>query len=139
MQGYIILDKTGKGIGGTDNPLQVGGSVQVSGTVNLSNPRSAGQNTVTPLGISGVYTSAQFSTAGFGRVIGTVFSDQAGTLVIQQSSDGINYDASTSVNVAASTKTSFSVEVVAPYVQLVYTNGTTAQTVFRLYSFLRGI
>jgi hypothetical protein len=90
-------------------------------------------STTTPLGANGTYTSGSLTVSGYGRIVGTVFADQAGTLYIEQSSDGTNWDASTSVSVSASTPTSFSVEVVAPTARVRYVNGATAQTAFRLY------
>jgi len=90
-------------------------------------------STTTALGAGASYTSGSFTVSGYGRIVGTVFADQAGTLYVEQSSDGTNWDASASVSVSASTPTSFSVEVVAPTARVRYVNGATAQTVFRLY------
>lgn len=96
--------------------------------------------TTAVLTASGTYTTANaLLVGGNARITGTVFADQAGTLNIDQSSDGTNWDYSTSVTVTASTKTNFSVEVVAPYARLRYVNGATIQTVFRLYAFTRGV
>lgn len=94
----------------------------------------------TALGASGTYnTPSPFTTAGSAKVVGTVFTDQAGTVYVDQSSDGTNWDATSSVSVTANTPTSFSVEVVAPYGRLRYVNGATAQTKLRLYGFTRSI
>jgi hypothetical protein len=90
-------------------------------------------STTTPLGANGTYTSGSLTVSGYGRIVGTVFADQAGTLYIEQSSDGTNWDASTGVSVSAGTPASFSVEVVAPTARVRYVNGATAQTAFRLY------
>lgn len=96
--------------------------------------------TTTPLGAAATYeTATSFVCGGNARITGTVFADQAGTLYVDQSSDGTNFDTTTSVSVTASTGAPFSVEVVAPYGRLRYVNGATAQTVFRLYAFARGI
>lgn len=105
----------------------------------LKNAQTAGDNTNALLAASASYTGVSLSVEGYARITGTVYSDQAGTLYIEQSPDGTNWDTATSLSVSAATATSFSVEVVAPYARLRYVNGATAQTVFRLYSFLRRI
>lgn len=103
------------------------------------NGQLAGEFTTTALAANGVYTSPQMSIKGYARITGTMYSDQSGTLLVNQSSDGVNYDVDSSIALTASTPTSFSVEIVAPYAELKFTNGATAQTTFRLYSFLRRI
>lgn len=94
---------------------------------------------VVPLAANGTYTTAaSVDVSGMRRIFGTVISDQAGTLYVQQSSDNANWDVQSSFTVAANdavgSGTGYSVEVVAPYARLYYTNGATAQTVFRLYA-----
>jgi len=101
------------------------------------NEHIAGPYTTTALAASGSYTSSSIITNGHSRITGSVFADQAGTLNVQQSSDGTNWDVVSSFSVLASAGTGFSVELVCPYVRLNYVNGATAQTVFRLYSFFR--
>ena len=95
--------------------------------------------TTTPLPASGTYTSASFSVSGFGRIVGSCFSDQPGTLEIQQSPDNTNWDVTSSFDYAGNTTLGYSVEVVCPHARLRYANGATAQTVFRLYSFGRRV
>lgn len=78
------------------------------------------------------FDSNQQICVRYGRLVGSVLSDQAGTLYIEQTQDGTNYDVSVSIAVAANTGVSFSEEVVAPGCRARYVNGATAQTVFRL-------
>lgn len=116
-----------------------------SGTNNIGivdigkNIQTASTNTTSVLGGSATYTGTLFSTGGNARITGTVFADVAGTLYIDQSSDGTNYDIITTVAVSAGVGTSFSIEVFSPNARVRYVNGATIQTVFRLYSFLRRI
>lgn len=93
--------------------------------------------TTTPLGASQTYTSPVFRTEGFGRIVGTAFADQAGTLYVDWTWDGVNFDGRNSIAVNASTPTPYSFDVHAPFARIRYTNGATAQTVFRLAAFLR--
>jgi hypothetical protein len=90
--------------------------------------------TTTPLAANGTVTLGPRPTDRADRITGTVFSDQAGTLFIEQSSDGTNWDVSTSVPVTANDGSGFSEELVAPQVRLRYVNGATLQTSFRLFS-----
>jgi hypothetical protein len=97
--------------------------------------------TTTPLTASQTYTTpTPIHCGGNARITGTVYSDKAGTLYIDFSPDGTNWDYSTTaVSVSAGTGTGFSEEVVAPFARLRYVNGGTAQTTFRLYAYTRGI
>lgn len=65
-------------------------------------------------------------------VVGMVFADQAGTIYIEQSMNGTNWDLSTNYVVTASDGKGFKEEVFAPFVRIRYVNGATPQTAFRL-------
>jgi hypothetical protein len=94
-------------------------------------------STTTPLAANGSWTSAVDSTTNTGRLVGSVFADQAGTLYIEQSPDNTNWDVVDSFSVSANAGLGFSVEKVVPYIRVRYVNGATAQTVFRLYAYRR--
>lgn len=70
------------------------------------------------------------------RIGGSVFTDQAGEILLQQSFDnGKNWDISTKVAVSASTGTKFSEEVIAPLWRVIFKNTASSnQTVIRLYA-----
>jgi hypothetical protein len=87
----------------------------------------------TPLGANGVWTD----TLQAGRedfIVGLVFSDVAGSLLVEQGIDGTNWDYDTTIAVSANTGVAFKHDVYAPYVRLTYTNGATPQTAFRLHA-----
>lgn len=65
-------------------------------------------------------------------VQGSVKADQSGTLHVEQSPDGTNWDFDTTVAVTANTGAVFSVRLDTPYWRLRYVNGSTPQTSFRL-------
>lgn len=65
------------------------------------------------------------------RIAGVVFSDTAGTLHVEQSVDGNNWDLDTTVAVAANVGSPVSVELVAPFYRVRYVP-TTNPAVFRL-------
>jgi len=93
--------------------------------------------TTTPLSANGTWSSAVDSDVNVGRIVGSVFADQIGTLYIQQSPDGTNWDVVDSYSISASKGIGFSIEKVLPYAQVYYVNGSTAQTTFRLYVYRR--
>ena len=90
-------------------------------------------STTTALGANASYTSGSFTVSGYGRIVGSCYADQAGTLYVEQSSDGTNFDVQSTFSYSAGALLGFSVEVVAPTARVRYVNGATAQTVFRLY------
>lgn len=91
--------------------------------------------TADPLGAAGVYTSDSIHLNQYDRLTGLAYSDQSGSLEIEQSIDGITWDFKTTVAVAAATGTQFDVKVYGEYARLKYTNGVTAQAAFRLAAY----
>lgn len=93
-------------------------------------------STTTALGADDTYTTATpFSTATWTSIVGSAYSDQSGTLLVEQSQDNVNWDVQSSVTVSGGSPTAgFDITVVGLYGRLSYTNGATAQTVFRLYA-----
>jgi hypothetical protein len=57
------------------------------------------------------------------RITGIVWADAAGSLKIEQSADGTNWDLSTTIAAIINTGVAVSVEIVAPYVRAHYING----------------
>lgn len=68
-----------------------------------------------------------------GSLVYTCKSDVAGTLSIAQSFDGINWDYVQTFAAAAGVGIGGSVSVIAPQVQINYTNGAAAQAYLRLF------
>lgn len=98
--------------------------------------RSLGFSTTTALAASTAYTSASLDGIQYRRLTGRAFADQAGTLDLQHSDDGTTWDTLTSISVAASTPVKFDEPIYTRYIRIVYTNGATAQTTFRLSAYL---
>lgn len=87
----------------------------------------------TPLGAGATYTSPWTLSDFWANISGTIFADQAGNLLIDQSADGVNTGATTTQAVVASTAASFNVVLVSRYVRVRMTNTAgSAQTVLRL-------
>lgn len=66
------------------------------------------------------------------HISGMVFASHPGTLYVEQSSDGVNYDISTDYDVPANDGKGFSEPLYGSYVRLRYVNGGTNQTAFRI-------
>lgn len=84
-----------------------------------------------PLAIGGTVTHATRCVAGLAAISGVVFTDAAGTLFIEQSINGTNWDIVTTIDVLASIATPVDVPVYASLARARYVNGAVAQTVFR--------
>jgi len=93
--------------------------------------------TTAPLAANSTWISKVDNDYATGRIVGTVFADQSGTLYVEQSPDGNNWDVVDSFPVSANAGLGFTVEKVAPYVRVRYVNGATTQTTFRLYIYAR--
>src|SRR5690349_2828147 len=83
------------------------------------------------------YTSPTFNTDRYSEIDGAVFADQTGTLFIEQSGDGTNWDVSTSYSITASDGKGFSEQIVLPFFRVRYVNGGTNQGTFRIKGKLR--
>lgn len=98
--------------------------------------RTLHSSTTTPLGANETYTSVSVEVLTYNKITGTCFADQSGTLVIEQSPDGANWDYESSWTYTANAKFGFSVELISRYARIKFINGSVAQTVFRLYAYL---
>jgi len=124
-------------------PKAVGEIVTAPGSVTeatvAKQSRKQHQLTTAALAAGASYTSAGEDVKGYKRITGYAFADQASAtdgLEIQQSVDGTNYDYVTKYTVSANTALAFSIELIGSHVRIKYTNGATAQTVFRLGTYL---
>lgn len=81
---------------------------------------------------SATFTSSSIDVSTFDSLTGTIYSDQSGTLTIQQSFDGTNWDLQYQFAYSSTSSNAISVPVLAPNLRVVYTNGSVAQTAFRL-------
>lgn len=111
--------------------LPVSGSVTqiANGVISTANVSAAA------LAANAAYTGTGEDVTEFADVRVAVFADQASAgdgLQIQQSSNGTNWDMTDAFTIPAGTGKVFSVAVSARFMRIVYTNGATAQTVFRL-------
>lgn len=67
-------------------------------------------------------------------ITGGAWSSHAGTLFVEQSGDGDNWDLSEEVAVGAGNGEGFSVPLFLPYVRIRYVNGGTATDATRIFA-----
>jgi hypothetical protein len=76
------------------------------------------------------------------RLEGSCFADQAGTLLIEFSDDGVNVDYRRTIAIAASDLANSAWDQLIPghpYVRFTYTNGAVAQGIFRFYAYGKAV
>ena len=96
---------------------------------------STANSTVVALGIGGVFTGTAEDVTEYADIRVSVFSDQISAtdgLQIQQSVNGTNWDLVDPCGIPAASGKIFSIAAAAKFYRVVYTNGATAQTAFRL-------
>lgn len=96
---------------------------------------SNNNSSTTSLGGAAVFTGVSEDVSSYQAITVTAFANQAsapGGLALQFSPDNVNWDTSHTYTVAISTPRTVVEQVYARYFRVVYTNGATAQTAFRL-------
>lgn len=85
--------------------------------------------------INGTTWTSDVDRVGLAQYItGTVYADQAGTLYVEQSTDGSNWDVSDSYIIAAADGKGFREIAVGELWRIRYVNGAVTQGEFRLYA-----
>lgn len=107
------------------------------GSLKTTHPSvlSTANSTSTPLGANATFTGTFEEVLPYSTISIIVVANQASAasgLVVQWSSDGTNIDDTDSFSVLASSGKQYSFGAMARYFRIVYTNGTSAQSSFRL-------
>lgn len=151
---YILVDSSGNqvmvGAGTAGTPaggvvsiqgVASGTVVPVSGTISASQTGNvdAGNSSTTPLAGNGTFSGTAIDVSVYGVITIFVFADQAGTLNIEFSTNNTNWDDINSYAVSASTALSVQFGPQAKFFRVVYQNGSSAQSVFRLQTIERPI
>jgi len=92
----------------------------------------------TPLSAGQEYISDIFSTSGYSKIVGSIFSDARGVLWVMQRNDGQNWDIVHRVTVRPKRSFGFSVEVMGNE-GMVKFRALQDQSVFRLFVRLRRV
>lgn len=110
----------------TETTLAAASAKLVVGSVSTAN------STTTPLGGSATFTGTGEDVSTWTDVRVSVFADVAGTVLMEQSQDGTNWDLSDSYAVPAGSNKQYSVGAGAKFFRAIYNNGAGAQSAFRL-------
>ena len=132
------------GVKQTDNVPHVKIDGQASGSepieVEIPPCICTENSTSTPLLADATFTGVAVLTNGYGIIYLNVFSDvESATdgLVVEQSTDGTNWDFNDTYSVPANTGKTYSIQPAGRYIRVKYTNGGTDQTVFRLQTVMK--
>lgn len=136
--GIPVVDTKGNACAGASS----GSAVNLSQIGGVSaNSVSTVNSTIAALGNGAVFTGTAEDISPYSSVTVSLFADQASAtngLSIQQSADGTNWDIADIYTIPASTGKTFGVQVAAKFLRVVYTNGATPQTAFRLQTIMHG-
>lgn len=130
-----IVDGSGNVIGSTSNALNV---ALTSGAITLVNGLvSTGNSSTTPLGIGAAFTGTAEDISNYSGVNIIVTTDRNGTLNMQFSPDGTNWDHDDAYPCTVTTggvtqSFYFQNAPIAKYFRVYYVNDGTAQGVFRI-------
>lgn len=114
-------------------------SVYIANAAPAGNVISVLNSTTSVLGGGAVYTGTGEDVSNFSEIRVSVIASHASAtdgLSIQQSSNNTNWDITDPYTIPATTGKTFCVPRQARYFRVVYTNGATLQTSFRLQSIL---
>jgi hypothetical protein len=91
----------------------------------------------TPLGINAKYYSPSLDGLAFSKLSGIVFADQAGELQVEESLDGYDWIQTSKQTITASAGKAFSYDINSRFIRLIFVNGATANTTFKINGFLK--
>lgn len=112
-------------------------TINTDGHLSVYSPSEvlSGNSTSTPLNANIAFTGSSVDILQYAVIQVNVFSNVASAtdgLSVQFSSDGTNWDITDTFTVPANSGKTYSFQPVAQYMRVVYTNGGTNQTAFRL-------
>ena len=97
-------------------------------------------STTANLADGATYTGAAFSVEQYAYIVGSVYSNRAGTLYVEQTEDGTNYDIQETLAYVAGALQGWYNTVLAPNARVRFTNAAGAATAtFRLYARARRV
>ena len=138
--GMVWQNSAGSIFTGGFRPLRVsdvgveGLSIALSGSSVPQNTLSSANSTTGILTAGASWTGASEDVSKYSSVIVAAKSDADGTLYMQFSPDGVNWDSSLSFVVESSVNEVHRLSVTRPYYRVAYTNGVNNQGYLRLTS-----
>jgi len=120
---YLLVDSSGRSVVSTTQQGNI----------------DAGNSSTTPLAGNGTFSGTGIDVSGYGVISIFVFTDKAGTLNIEFSTDNTNWDEVIPYSISASTAEHVQIGPLAKFFRVVYQNGGSAQSVFRLQTIERTV
>ena len=120
--------------------LDASGNTKVIGVTTSGNVLSSANSSSVPLGIGATFTGTSEEVLSYATISIATFSDQASAtdgLSLEFSVDGVNWDHVDVYTVLANSGKVYTLGPSARYFRVRYTNGGTAQTIFRLQTIYR--
>ena len=139
-------------VSAADLPLPTGAStsaLQGTGNTSLSSIDGklqsngfidAGNSSVTPLGIGGVFTGTAFDVTKYASINVCLISDVPSAtdgVKLEVSTDGVNWDHNHKTTYSAATGVGYIFNAEFKFARVVYTNGAVAQSYFRLQTIFK--
>lgn len=147
-----VTDRAARLLGhvSVDGYVQTNPNVNVSGTVTAnagtgnfdvaqSSNIDAGNSSTTPLAGNASFTGTGIDVSNYGVITTFIYTDQPGTLYMQSSIDNVHWDDSRAYVIDGYDAEHIQSGPQARYFRVVYTNGTSAQSIFRLQTIERPI
>lgn len=119
------------------SPLPISGTITSTQVAGVEDPTNS---STTPLAANGVFTGAAFNVTGYVAINVNVKSDApsaTGGIKVEFSPDGTNWDHAHSTTYTAATGVGYIFNVEYKFARVVYTNGATPQTYFRLQTIFK--
>lgn len=142
MPSVVVVNQPGVTLFSGSTQVAVSGSplrIDPVGTtqqpINTPGLVSVGNSTTSPLGSYGAFTGSWEEVTNFGGMTVTVFADRDSSndgLSFQWSGDSINKDRTEDSRIFSGSGRAFNLASRARYFRIIYGNGATAQTTFRL-------
>ena len=131
-----LRDNSGVEIGTSGNPVRVDTTGTTVQPVKAVASVDANNSTTSVLSGNAVFTGSATQMVAYAGVCINCFANVSGTLSIQWSTNGTDWDIVENAAITGGTAESFNINTHAEYFRIVYTNGGSAQTTFRLETIL---
>jgi hypothetical protein len=89
-----------------------------------------------PLGANAKYYTPSMDALAFSKLSGIIFTDQAGSMQVQESIDGYDWIQTSEQAVTAGVGKAFSYEINSRFIRIIFVNGATASTTFKINGLL---
>lgn len=119
---------------GNTSLSSIDGKLQNNGVID------AGNSSVTPLGIGGVFTGIAFDVTKYASINVCLISDVPSAtdgVKLEVSTDGVNWDHNHKTTYSAATGVGYIFNAEFKFARVVYTNGAVAQSYFRLQTIFK--